>query len=63
MLLHNHIYEQLRHERQRDLLREGEARRARAAAVAPQPQAEEPAVALTSPEKWCARPRAAADRG
>ena len=62
-MLNNHIYEQLRNERQRDLLREGEARRARAVAcAAAQQQAEEAAAELTASEHWRAHPRAATDR-
>lgn len=55
MLLHHHIHEQLRHERQRDLLREGEARRARAAAA-------RTAAAQPQPDPRRAHPLAATDR-
>ena len=55
MILSHHLTEQLLKERQHDLLREGEARRARAAAA----RAQEPEVPPATRERWLAQPQPA----
>jgi hypothetical protein len=55
MILSHHLTEQLLHERQQDLLREGEARRARAAAA----QTKDPPTPSATREPWLAQPQPA----